>query len=91
MAIYANTFIITGSNNNIPQVYANSLTPEGAGSNININSDVVLSGNIVTTKRMDVSKTLFITFRPESNIAFDGSNEIHALSNETNVFSLDMT
>lgn len=91
MAIYANTFIITGSNNNIPQVYANSLTPDGPGSNININSDVVLSGNIVSTKRMDVSKTLFITFRPESNISFNGSNEIHALSNENNVFSLDMT
>lgn len=91
MAIYANTFIITGSNNSIPQVYTNSLTPEGTGSNININSDVVISGNVVSQKRMDVSKTLFATFRPESNIAFNGSNEIHALSNGNNIFGLDFT
>jgi hypothetical protein len=89
MAIYANTFIITGSNNNIPQVYANSLSPEGTGSNININSDIVLSGNVITTKRMDVAKTLFATFRPTSNILFNGSNELQALSNETNRFVLD--
>jgi len=91
MAIYANTFIITGSNNNIPQVYANSLTPEGTGSNININSDVILSGNVVSNKRMDVSKTLFATFRPASNVPFNGSNELHALSNSTNNFQLDFT
>lgn len=91
MAIYANTFIITGSNNNIPQVYANSLSPEGSGSNININSDVVISGDIVSRKRMDVSKTIFATFRPNSNIPFNGSNEVHALSNETNVFGIDST
>jgi hypothetical protein len=91
MAIYATTFIITGSNNNIPQVYTNSLTPEGASSNININSDVVISGNVLTTKKMGVSKTIFATFRPSSNIAFSGSNQLHALSNATNLFELDMT
>lgn len=91
MAIYANTFILTGSNNNIPQVYTNTLTPEGASSNISINSDVVISGNIVTRKRMDVAKTIFATFRPSSNITFNGSNELHALSNATNLFNMDMT
>lgn len=91
MAIYANTFIITGSNNSIPQVYTNTLTPEGAGSNITINSDVVISGDIKTTNRMDVTKTIFATFRPASNIPFSGSNELHGLSNETNMFSLDFT
>lgn len=91
MAIYANTFIITGSNNNIPQVYTNTLTPEGASSNISINSDVVISGNVLTTKKMGVSKTIFATFRPSSNIEFSGSNEIHALSNATNMFDLDLT
>jgi hypothetical protein len=91
MAIYANTFIITGSNNSIPQVYANSLTPEGTSSNISINSDVVLSGNVVTTKRMDIVKTLFSTFRPLSNVAFNGSNQLYALSNETSDFDLDYT
>lgn len=91
MAIYATTFIISGSNNNIPEVYTNSLTPEGANSNININSDVIISGNMLTTKKMGVSKTIFATFRPSSNIAFSGSNELHALSNVTNLFQLDMT
>lgn len=91
MAIYANTFIITGSNNSIPQVYTNSLTPEGVGSNISINSDVVISGDMITTKRMNVAKTIFATFRPASNIPFNGSNELHALSNETNVFAIDFT
>lgn len=91
MAIYANTFILTGSNNSIPQVYTNSLTPEGASSNININSDVTISGNVLTTKKMGVSKTIFATFRPASNIPFHGSNELHALSNPTNVFGLDFT
>jgi hypothetical protein len=91
MAIYANTFIITGSNNSIPQVYANSLSPEGTGSNISINSDIVLSGNVVSTKRMDVAKTLFATFRPLSNVAFNGLNELYTLSNETSDFELDYT
>lgn len=91
MAIYATTFIISGSNNNIPEVYTNSLTPEGANSNININSDVIISGNMLTTKKMAVSKTIFATFRPQSNIPFNGSNELHALSNPTNTFNLDLT
>lgn len=91
MAIYANTFIITGSNNSIPQVYTNSLTPEGASSNININSDIVISGNILSTKRMDVAKTIFATFRPASNVPFNTSNELHALSNDTNNFHIDFT
>lgn len=91
MAIFATTIIITGSNNNIPNVYANNLTPEGTGSNIRINSDVTVTGNMCSTKRMDVSKTVFAAFRPTSNIPFNGSNELHALSNNTNVFQLDMT
>lgn len=91
MAIFANTIIISGSNNNIPQVYANTLTPEGIGSNIRINSDLIVSGNMLSTKRMDVAKTIFATFRPTSNINFGGLNELHALSNETNMFQLDMT
>lgn len=91
MAIFANTLIITGSNNNIPQVYTNTLTPEGVGSNIRINSDLIVSGNMLSTKRMDVAKTIFASFRPTSNIPFNGSNELHALSNETNFFQLDLT
>lgn len=91
MAIYATTFILTGSNNNIPQVYANNLTPGSNDSNIHFNGDVMLSGNVVATKRMDVAKTIFATFRPLSNIAFNGSNELHALSNDTNLFNMDMT
>jgi hypothetical protein len=92
MAIYANTIIITGSNNNIPNVYANTLAPSSnTSSNIQINSDLIISGNMLTTKRMDVSKTLFATFRPMSNVPFNGSNELHALSNSTNFFHLDMT
>lgn len=91
MTIYATTFIINGSNNNIPQVYTNNLTPEGVGSNIAINSDLLITGNVIATKKMSFSKTLFGTFRPQSNIAFRGSNELHALSNEPNMFSYDMT
>lgn len=88
MTIYATTFILTGSNNNIPQVYANTLSPNSnLGSNISINSDVTLAGNVLASKRMDVSKTLFCTFRPESNISFEGSNELHC----TSKFPLDLT
>lgn len=92
MTVYTSTFIISGSNNSIPQVYTNNLTPGSNDSNnINMNSDVVFSGNVVSTKRMDVAKTIFATFRPMSNIPFNTSNELHALSNATNFFDLDMT
>jgi hypothetical protein len=46
---------------------------------------------MTTIKKMSVAKTIFATFRPSSNIAFSGSNQLHALSNATNMFSLDMT
>lgn len=91
MAIFATTINIYGSNNNIPKVYTNNITPVGVGSNIEINSDVVVSGNMLSTKRMDVSKTVFAMFRPSSNISYNGSNELHALSNGSNLFTMDMT
>lgn len=80
--IYASNFILTGSFSNIP-VYTNNLTaPEF--SNISLQGDVNVNGSVFTNGRMDVGKTIYATFRLNSNLSFDNTNEIHGLSNRYN-------
>jgi hypothetical protein len=84
MTIYANTFTITGAAYNMP-VYTNTLGMNGY-SNMAINSDLFVEGDVYTSGRLDVGTTLHATFRLTSNVDFTASN---VFSDTSNVFQLD--
>lgn len=87
MAIFTSNFTVLGTISNFPALYTNNMTAPSL-SNITVNSDLDIVGNVFTNGRMDVGKTIFATFRLGSNIAFNGANEIIAKSNQ---ITMDMT
>lgn len=87
MAIFATNFTVTGTISDFPALYTNNMTAPSL-SNITVHSDLDIVGNVFTNGRMDVGNTIFATFRLNSNVAFSGSNEIIAKSNQ---LTMDMT
>ena len=81
MTIYTSNFIVTGTISNFPALYTNNMTAPEL-SNIVVKSPLEIQGDIYTNGRMDVGKTIFATFRLNSNIPLNGSNEYVAKSNE---------
>lgn len=75
---------ITGTACNVP-VYTNTLGMNGY-SNMAINSDLFVEGDVYTTGRLDLGTTIYATFRLTSNVTFEGSN---VFADTTNDFALD--
>ena len=84
MTIYTNSFTITGAAYNSP-IYTNILGMNGY-SNMTIDSDLHVGGNVFSSGRFDVSTTVAAIFRLTSNVSFETSN---VYSDTTNTFSLD--
>lgn len=72
MTIYTTTLNVTGQLRDVPNIYANTLSAP-AYSNVTINSDMQVNGNMKGTGRLDTGVTMYATFRLNSNISF--SNE----------------
>lgn len=79
--IYTSNFVVTGTISNFPALYTNSMTAPDL-SNITIHSGVTVDGDVFTQGRMDVGKTIFATFRLNSNVNFNGANEFSCTSNQ---------
>ena len=84
MPIYTNSLVVTGGTYNSP-IYTNRLGLIGY-SNMTIDSDLRVQGDVYTDGRMDIGTTIHATFRLSSNTSFGGVNELTAASN---VFQLD--
>lgn len=88
MPIYANNINILGTISGLP-LYTNTLSASNL-SNITIQDDVRINGDVYTNGRMDVGSTVFSTFRMSSNIPFSsGVNNI--LVPSSNSFVYDFT
>lgn len=87
MTIITSNFIVNGTISNFPALYTNNMTAPGL-SNITINSDLSIKGDVFTNGRMDMGNTIFAKFRLNSNIPFQNTNEVAAKSNH---ISMDMT
>lgn len=83
--IYTSNMTVLGSISNISSLYANVLATPSA-SNVNIQGGLNVTGDVLSSGRMDLGKTIFGSFRLSSNIAFAGSNEISSHSNQ---FTMD--
>lgn len=88
MGIIATNFVVQGTLGNMP-IYTNNLSSSNF-SNISIASDLRVTGDVYTSGRVDVGKTIFTTFRLSSNISFaeQGTPEVHAFNN---TFVMDLT
>lgn len=89
MGIYTTNFIVAGTMGSSMPIYTNTMSASNF-SNVSIDSDVRISGDIYSTGRLDVGRTIFTTFRLSSNIEFAqvGGTEVYPLSN---LFVMDMT
>lgn len=71
-------------------IFANTLSSSNL-SNISIESDLRVTGDIYTEGRMDIGNTIFTTFRLSSNVSFAD----HAVASEvfatSNTFMIDFT
>jgi hypothetical protein len=86
MTIYANILNVTGELRNVPSLYTNTISAPSM-SNIEMNSDIRVNGNVIGSGRLDMGATIFATFRLNSNMSFSSSPEIYGGSN----FVLDFT
>lgn len=86
--IYTSNLVISGALQNITSVYANSMT-SGSSSNIQIRDSIDIAGSVFTTGRMDLGKTIFATFRLNSNLPFSGASNERTAS--TNLITFDPT
>lgn len=84
MVIQCTNFVANSVNN--ANLYTNAMSACNM-SNIAVESDLRVGGDIFTSGRMDVGTTIFATFRLTSNLSFTNP-EVHALSN---TFLLDWT
>lgn len=85
MTIYTNSFTITGAAYNSP-IYTNTLGMNGF-SNMSIDSDLYVGGNVFSTGRFDVGTTVAAIFRLTSNVTFAASN---VYSDTTSAFGIDV-
>jgi hypothetical protein len=77
MPIYASTVNVAGTISGLP-IYANNLAADSM-SNIDIQDDVHVNGDIYTAGRLDTKSTMYATFRLTSNVSFTTS-ELHPSS-----------
>lgn len=84
--IVASNIYVMGTISGMP-LYANSIGANNL-SNIDVNSDLSVTGSVFTEQRMDCGTTVFATFRQASNISFASSSEIFCSSN---TFTMDFT
>lgn len=68
MPVYATTVNIMGTVSGLP-IYANTLSPNTL-SNVSVNSDMRVTGDIFTTGLVDVKSSMYATFRLASNVDF---------------------
>ena len=87
MGLYANNMVIQGRVDNLP-IYANTISASSY-SNVSVESDLSVNGEVFVKGRMDVGRTIYSTFRLTSNMSFVNANnlEMHATSN---AFVMDM-
>lgn len=86
MGIYCNNFYTTTLSQG-QDIYANTIAASNL-SNVSIQSDLRVDGDIYSTGRMDGATTVFARFRLGSNQSFAGSNEFFATSN---LLAMDLT
>lgn len=79
MGIYCNNFYTTTLSVG-QDIYANTITSSNL-SNVSINSDLRVTGDVYSSGRMDSATTVFARFRLTSNQAFASGSEIFATSN----------
>lgn len=83
--IYTSNLTITGTMSNIP-VYTNNMAAPNGYSNISINSDINITGNVYSTGHMDTGATMYATFRLNSNMYFStaSNQEIYGTGYQIN-------
>lgn len=81
MPIYTSNFIVYGSATGMP-IYANTLGMNNY-SNLSVESDLHVTGDVYSTGRMDVGSTIFATLRLTSNVNFSSATngEVFATDN----------
>lgn len=77
--IIASNIIVMGTISGLP-MYTNSIGANNL-SNINVNSDLSITGSVYTAERMDCGMTMFAMFRQTSNLNFTASSELFPSSN----------
>lgn len=83
--IYCNNFYTTTLSGQ--DIYANTVSSSNL-SNVSINSDLHVTGDVYSSGRMDSATTVFARFRLTSNQSFLNGSEIFATSN---TFMMDFT
>lgn len=77
--IIASNIIVMGTISGIP-MYTNNIGANNL-SNIDVNSDLSITGSVYTAERMDCGMTMYAMFRQTSNLNFTNSSELFPSSN----------